>query len=1230
MIVRFFDDFNGVIDMFSLSRPLTSTEMKANFSEGDIVLARIVFVDHSTKTCRLSMKPHILEFRMPKYLPELGEKVTDITVVNIQKKTGVLASKVAEINDEEAIESNAKSSGKKKAQEAIRLQRQKDEKCVGIYIHRSSLFQSDDKKSDIDDLFKVASVIPIARVIGYHLVEGVALASTKETVVEGKIIHPSQLKVGQIHEADVTEIMDFGLKLKIGGRINVICPLLHLSDTGFQSAKLNKLFKVGQSLTVRIWEVNRNAIVVTHKKSLVQQEHIVDSYDHALESQKVVGVISDINHDGIRVHFFNRVRGYIPMSILVKQGVLDVQESYRVGQLLECVIAKRFSQVIGENKSGKKTRIRLVLALDLGELSEEIKKLALATKKQLLNSDDNDDEGDNIDMIDMEKNNVADANVHSLTAGVLIKYDGDILHIRLDDGRLGHLHKQHCFDFVDTCNAFFEDINHAYPIGHRFEKLLVLSSGKKFVIVTAKPLLLAGFDKDPSNEEGCFPSTIATLAAGNVVVGVVHKVESFGVLVKFLDNLVALAPRPNLADKFVSSPEGLYKVGDSIRCVIQLVDLSADRIILSFKPSVVPPSTQESTYLVAKYRENMVLSQLSAKKSDKIFPDLKAFALGSTTEAIISSIETYGIILVASDHSTIMLAQAPNHIHCSKKLTVGARMTVRILDFDFENHVLLVSLNENLLLVDSVSKSNEKTGKGKKKSKNDSSASSSMSSSTLSPFQSVGSILDCEVQLVHNHHLVVSSGKFLAYGMVADFHCPLLSTEDFVWGQTIKVKVESVVHDLLGENLLNGCVVVSLVTSHAKVREKTAKLLKEEKKNADGNHVSKEHYCDKFAESMRIGSILPWKIATISATELKVAPLHNDVMQLALSASVHVSNAIDNVSVMDSMLDDLTRFATLSEDRSGIHSQHPFFGLSEQDVVFCRVLKVMKEAGQVYPSTVHLGFVHPQGKMPKEKDLSEEQDLPNVMTRPLVQWEGSGKIQSGNVYAAAITHIHPLFVSVALSPFISGKFNMIDVSSDPAIVTRFRDHCFVGQRILVGVKNISSSSNSSSSSQGNQKSTSHGVILSRHGLKDLLANSTEKELSKLRNISFCEEKTSEWQVGKTVWGMLDLKSSSVPRPPAVLVALRNGKYGRICATELTDPSCWKDLSEFSSLQSHHSKKDDSSVLRLPYGQQHGDLVQCKIISLKDKSLELSIRSSRMVSVCLFGCFVIINILWISL
>ena len=66
--------FHGVIDCLSLES-VANDGWEKQFHVGEVVTARVVYVDHGGKTVRLSMRPHVIEFRESRHLPPLGASV---------------------------------------------------------------------------------------------------------------------------------------------------------------------------------------------------------------------------------------------------------------------------------------------------------------------------------------------------------------------------------------------------------------------------------------------------------------------------------------------------------------------------------------------------------------------------------------------------------------------------------------------------------------------------------------------------------------------------------------------------------------------------------------------------------------------------------------------------------------------------------------------------------------------------------------------------------------------------------------------------------------------------------------------------------------------------------------------------------------------------------------------------------------------------------------------------
>ena len=55
-----------------MSSIASNNDWMSTVTEGDVLQARIIFVDHANKSIRLSYRPHILYMRTPMNLPPLG------------------------------------------------------------------------------------------------------------------------------------------------------------------------------------------------------------------------------------------------------------------------------------------------------------------------------------------------------------------------------------------------------------------------------------------------------------------------------------------------------------------------------------------------------------------------------------------------------------------------------------------------------------------------------------------------------------------------------------------------------------------------------------------------------------------------------------------------------------------------------------------------------------------------------------------------------------------------------------------------------------------------------------------------------------------------------------------------------------------------------------------------------------------------------------------------------
>ena len=175
LVVRYLSSLRGAIDSYSLPHAAQPDgEWQASFSEGSVLQARVVFVDHGSKSVRLSLCTHVIQCKAPQHLPPLGSSLHALRVLSIRKKVGVLLAKEAGQGEEGASVEGAPY-------------------CV--FIHKSDLEDPDEggpcAAERVDKAYRAGRDVAEARVRGYHLVEGWVLASNLPTYLDSQVtIHP--------------------------------------------------------------------------------------------------------------------------------------------------------------------------------------------------------------------------------------------------------------------------------------------------------------------------------------------------------------------------------------------------------------------------------------------------------------------------------------------------------------------------------------------------------------------------------------------------------------------------------------------------------------------------------------------------------------------------------------------------------------------------------------------------------------------------------------------------------------------------------------------------------------------------------------------------------------------------------------------------------------------------------------------------------------------------------
>jgi ribosomal protein S1 len=380
--------------------------------------------------------------------------------------------------------------------------------------------------------------------------------------------------------------------------VNVFVPAAHVSE----NLVIKKSLKVGDDVKIKIWQVKSDGTIIGTRKKALLNEEINNIYSvDVLLGTKGKGVITEINQSkGLAVYFYNGVKGIAPAEILQKQGVTNFKTAYRIGQVIDCIVLSKFSS------SNLFQQEKLIIGLALQKYEDLLNLVSSDISKsvEILGGGNDNEKGKSV-----------------LASGNIVEFDETNIYFELDNGVKGNLHYHQIFDIALSSSDFMKIKSKFLKIGMRFENMIILKQ-RKTLYLSIKPLLLkvlgihsnnpfASFHKydEPLIDKCLVPDSYENLYQGNIVVGYILKIGSFGVLVGFL-NLVGLIPHQYISNFHIDSIEDFFNEGDSIRCAIHSVDLDNKRIILSCKSNVVSKSEGANCYLATKLHQEYIVSKL--------------------------------------------------------------------------------------------------------------------------------------------------------------------------------------------------------------------------------------------------------------------------------------------------------------------------------------------------------------------------------------------------------------------------------------------------------------------------------------------------------------------------------------------------------------------------------------------------------------------------------------------
>ncbi|XP_072077832.1 rRNA biogenesis protein RRP5 isoform X2 [Arachis hypogaea] len=309
VMLSFLTYFTGTVDLFHLQTSYPTKNWKDLYSESQKVIARILFIDPSSRAVGLTLNPHLVHNKIPPFHVNIGDIYDESKVVRVDRGAGLFL-------EVPSIPESAPA-------------------FVSIVDFDEGEIQKLEKK------YKEGNHVRV-RIQGLRLLEGLAIGSLKASALEESVFTHSDAMPGMVVKAKIVRVDDDHAIVQIPGGVKALCPLNHMSELDI--TKPRKKFKVGAELVFRVLGRKKKMVTVTHKKTLVKSKlPIISSFTDATEGLITHGWITKIEAHGCFVRFYNGVQGFAPRSELGLEPGVDPGAVYNVGQVVKCRVISSIS-----------------------------------------------------------------------------------------------------------------------------------------------------------------------------------------------------------------------------------------------------------------------------------------------------------------------------------------------------------------------------------------------------------------------------------------------------------------------------------------------------------------------------------------------------------------------------------------------------------------------------------------------------------------------------------------------------------------------------------------------------------------------------------------------------------------------------------------------------------------------------------------------------------------------
>ncbi|XP_069045275.1 protein RRP5 homolog isoform X2 [Lepisosteus oculatus] len=302
-ILEFLSSFTGTVDFLHID-----SEKASDYTPGDTVKACVLYIDPSTRTVGLSLRPHLLHPGSKLHTvsnTQIGEVVQDCKVKSFHQHSGA----ILKLPDGSLV-----------------------------FAHKNHLKESHES---FDPNRTLAGSTHTCRILDFSPLEQMLLVSLRKSVIEAPFLQYQDLQPGQLVTGIVTSLHDFGMLVKVTEHIRGMVPRTHLADIILKNPE--KKYRPGDEVKCRVLTVDPKVknLVLTRKKTLVESTlPLICTYQDAKPGQMSHCYIVSVKDFGCIVRFYGNVKGLVPVGELSMEPKVIPEKLFYVGQVVKAKVMK--------------------------------------------------------------------------------------------------------------------------------------------------------------------------------------------------------------------------------------------------------------------------------------------------------------------------------------------------------------------------------------------------------------------------------------------------------------------------------------------------------------------------------------------------------------------------------------------------------------------------------------------------------------------------------------------------------------------------------------------------------------------------------------------------------------------------------------------------------------------------------------------------------------------------